>query len=63
MLIVVTFGLAFASIVGGVIAILRSAKSNTQFSLLDVKLSTGVGLALIGIGLLLTYFTILCWEF
>jgi hypothetical protein len=42
MLIVVTFGLAFASIVGGVMAIIRSAKSNTEFSLLSVKLSTGV---------------------
>jgi len=62
-LIVVTFGLAFASIVGGVIAIIRSAKSNTELSLLGVKLSPGVGLALVGIGLLLAYFTILWWEF
>jgi hypothetical protein len=62
-LIVVTFGLAFASIVGGVIAIIRTAKSNTEFSLLGVKLSTGVGVALVGIGLLLAYFTILLWEF
>ena len=62
MLIVVTFGLAVASIVCGVIAI-RRAKSNTEFSLLGVKLSTGVGLALIGIGLVLAYFTILWWEF
>ncbi len=63
MLIVVTFGLAFASIVGGVIAIIRSTKSNTEFSLLGVKLSTGVSVALVGIGLLLAYFTILWWEF
>jgi hypothetical protein len=62
MLIVVTFGLAFASIVGAVIAIIRSAKSNTEFSLLGVKLSTGVGVGLLGIGLLLVYFTILWWE-
>jgi hypothetical protein len=62
MLIVVTFGLAFALIVGGVIAI-RSAKSNTEFSLLGVKLSTGGGVALVGIGLLLAYFAILWWEF
>jgi hypothetical protein len=63
MLIVVTFGLAVASIVGGVIAIIKSAKSNTDFSLLGVKLSTGGAVALIGIGLLLAYFAILCWEF
>ncbi len=63
MLIVVTFGLAFASIVGGVIAIIRSTKSNTEFSLLGVKLSTGVAVALVGMGLLLAYFTILWWEF
>jgi len=63
MLIVITFGLAFASIICGVIAILRSANSNTEFSLLGVKLSTGVGLALVGIGLLLAYVTSLWWEF
>jgi hypothetical protein len=63
MLIVVTFGLAFAAIVTGVIGIIRSAKSNTEFSLLGVKLSTGVCLAMVGIGLLLAYFTILWWEF
>jgi hypothetical protein len=63
MLIVVTFGLALASIVGGVIAIIRSVKSNTEFSLLGVKLSTGVGFGLVGIGLILAYFTILWWEF
>ena len=63
MLIVVTLGLAFASVVVGVIAIIRSAKSNTEFSLLGVKLSTGGGVALVGIGLLLAYFTTLWWEF
>jgi len=47
-LIVVTVGLALASIVCGVIAIVRSAK--------------GVGVALIGIGLLIAYITILLWE-
>jgi len=62
-LIVLTFGLALASIVGGVIAIIRTAKSNTEFSLLGVKLSTGVGVALVGICLLLAYFSILWWEF
>jgi hypothetical protein len=54
--------LAFLSIVGGV-AIIRTAKSNTESSLLGAKLSTGVGVALVGIGLLLAYFTILWWEF
>jgi hypothetical protein len=63
MLIVITLGLAFASIVAGLIGIVRSAKSNTEFSLFGVKLSTGVGVALVGIGLLLAYFTILWWEF
>ena len=63
MLIGVTFGLAVASIVVGVIAIIRLAKSNTEFSLFGVKLSTGVAVALVGIGLLLAYFTALWWEF
>ena len=63
MLICVTFGLAVASIVVGVIAIIRLAKSNTEFSLFGVKLSTGVAVALVGIGLLLAYFTFLCWDF
>jgi hypothetical protein len=63
MLIVITFGLAFVSIVGGAVAIIRSAKSNTELGLLGVKVSTGVGVALVGIGLLLAYFTILLWEF
>jgi len=63
MLIGVTFGLAVASIVVGIIAIIRRAKSNTEFSLFGVKLSTGVAVALVGIGLLLAYFTALWWEF
>jgi hypothetical protein len=63
MFIVITFGLALASIVVGAIATIRSAKSNAEFSLLGVKFSTGVGVALVGIGLLLAYFTILLWEF
>jgi hypothetical protein len=61
--VVVTFGLALASIVVGIIAIIRSAKSNTELSLLGVKLSTGVAVALVGMGLLLAYFTILWCEF
>ena len=63
MLIGVTFGLAVASIVVGIIAIIRLAKSNTEFSLFGVKLSTGVAVALVGIGLFLAYFTALWWEF
>jgi hypothetical protein len=63
MLIVVTLGLALASIVVGIIAIIESAKSKTEFSLFGVKLSTGVAVGLVGIGLLLAYFTILWWEF
>ena len=63
MLIVVIFGLAIASIVGGTIAIIRTVKSNTEFSLLGVKLLTGAAVALVGIGLLLAYFTTLWWEF
>ena len=63
MLIGVTFGLAVASIVVGIIAIIRLAKSHTEFSLFGVKLSTGVAVALVGIGLLLAYFTALWWEF
>jgi hypothetical protein len=63
MLIIVTLGLAFVSIVVGIIAIIESAKSKTEFSLLGVKLSTGVAVALVGMGLLLGYVTILWWEF
>ena len=63
MLIVVIFPLAFATILGGIIAIIRSAKSNTESSLLSVKLSAGVGLGLVGVGLLLAYFAILLCEF
>ena len=61
MFIVIALGLALAFIVVGVIAVIRSAKSNAEFSLFGVKLSTGVGLALVGIGLLLACFTILRW--
>ena len=63
MLIVVTFGLALASMVIGVIAIIRIAKSHTEFSLLGIKLSTGRAVALVGMGLFLAHFTTLCWEF
>jgi hypothetical protein len=47
----------------GAIVIIRSAKSKTEFSLLGVKLSTGVGVGLAGIGLLIAYFAIFWWEF
>jgi hypothetical protein len=47
----------------GAIGIIRSAKSNTEFSLLGVKLSTDVSLGLVAISLLLAYFAILMWEF
>ena len=63
MLIVITFALTVASIVVGLIVIIRSAKSNTEPSLPGVKRSTGIGVALVGIGLLLAYFTLLWWEF
>ena len=45
------------------IAIIESAKSKTEFSLLGVKPSAGVAVALVGMGLLLAYVTILWWEF
>ena len=59
-LIVIIFGLlALAAIVGGIIAIVYSSKANTEFSLLGAKLSTGdVGVAFVGIGLVISYFTI-----
>ena len=58
-LIVLTCGLlALFSITGGIVAIGCGSKTNTEFSFLGAELSTGdVGIALIGIGLLITYFT------
>jgi hypothetical protein len=58
-LIVVTCGLlALVSIAGGIAAIVHGAKANTEFSLLDAELSTAdVGVALVGFGLLIAYFT------
>jgi hypothetical protein len=58
-LIVLTCGLlALFSIVGGIVAIIRGPEANTEFSLLGAELSTSdVGVALVGIGLLITYFT------
>jgi hypothetical protein len=62
-MLIVTFALAFASIISGVTAIIRRGKSNTEFSLLGIKLSTGVAVGLVGMGLLLAYFATLWWEF
>lgn len=58
-LIVLMCGLlALFSIAGGIVAIARDCKTITEFSLLGAELSTGdVGIALIGIALLITYFT------
>ena len=55
-MLIVMFTLAVASIVGGVSAIIKRAKSNTEFS-------TAVGIGLVGIGFLLAYFALLWWEF
>ena len=58
-LIVLTCGvLAFFSITSGIVAIIHGSEANTEFSLLGAELSTGdVGVALVGTGLLITYFT------
>ena len=58
-LIVITVALlALVSIVGGIVAIVHGSTANTEFSLLGADLSTGdVGVALVGIGLLIAYFT------
>lgn len=59
-LIVVVFGaLAFACIAGGILAILWNATSSTEFSLFGARLTTGhVGVAFVGIGLVVAYFTV-----
>ena len=58
-LIVITVAvLALVSIAGGIVAIVHGSTANTEFSLLGADLSTGdVGVALVGIGLLIAYFT------
>jgi hypothetical protein len=58
-LIVITVALlALVSIVAGIVAIVHGSTANTEFSLLGADLSTGdVGVALVGIGLLIAYFT------
>lgn len=59
-LIVRIFGLlAFCCIVGGIIAIILNSKSETDFQIFGARFTTGdVGVALVGIGLLMTYFTV-----
>jgi hypothetical protein len=58
-LVVITCGLlAVISIGGGIVAIVHGSKADAEFSLLDAELSTAdVGVALIGFGLLIAYFT------
>jgi hypothetical protein len=58
-LIVLISGLlAVFSITSGILAIAGGSKTNTESSFLDAKLSAGdLGIALIAIGLLITYFT------
>ena len=58
-LIVITVALlVLVSIVGGIVAIVHGSTAKTEFSLLGADISTGdVGVALVGIGLLIAYFT------
>ena|SRR5437762_13250179 len=58
-LVVLTCGLlALFSITAGIVAIIRGSKGNSGFSLLGAELSNSdVGVALVGMGLLITYFT------
>jgi hypothetical protein len=50
--------LALFSITAGIVGIIRGSPCDTEFSLLGAELSTSdVGVALVGIGLLITYFT------
>ena len=60
MTIVVIFGiLALCSIGGGIYAIVANAQSHTELSLLGASLNTGhVGVAFIGIGPIIAFFTV-----
>lgn len=60
-LIVITFGmLSFACIAGGIIAILWNSSSKTEFEILGSHLTTEhVGVAFVGIGLIIAYFTVM----
>ena len=59
-LIVAIFGLlALTSIGGGIYAITRDSESDTKLKILGAELSTGhVGVALVGIGFIITFFTV-----
>ncbi len=59
-LIVIIFGvLAFACVAAGIVAIVLNAKSQTEFDFLGAHLTTGhVGVAFVGIGLVIAYFTV-----
>lgn len=59
-MIVVIFGLlALACVGGGVYAIFRSANADTTLDILGAHLSTGsVGVAFVGIGLIIGFFTV-----
>lgn len=59
-LIVCIFGaLALVCIIGGIVALFQKSESKTQFDIMGAHLSTGsVGVAFVGIGLLMAYFTI-----
>ena len=58
--IVTVFGiLAFTCVIGGIVAIISSAESKTEFDIFGVHLTTGhVGVAFVGIGLLTAFFTV-----
>jgi hypothetical protein len=58
-LTMVIFGLlALVSISGGIVAIVFNAKSKTELAMFGVTFTTGhVGVALVGIGLITTFFT------
>lgn len=60
LMIILIFGLlALACVGGGIVAIIRSATSETKFDIFGVHLSTGhVGVAFVGIGLIVGYFTV-----
>jgi hypothetical protein len=58
-LIVIVFGLlSLVSLIGGIVAIVLNAYSETKFDFIGFRLSTGhVGVALVGIGLVTGYLT------
>lgn len=51
--------LAFACVVAGIIGIYQNSKSDTKLDILGAHLSTGhVGVAFVGIGLIVGFFTV-----